>query len=151
MNHPHPLPVAQPLRLFITCSLAQIWIHFSQKLRILIFHLRFHRNRRHRTQNPMVRCLPVRWAPAELQTIHPTLALLRREGTAHLKGRFWLVVEPTHLKNMFVKMGSSSPNRDENLVFENHHLGFCCFSCVCVCLSPSVFVKEILKLTKSCF
>ena len=26
----------------------------------------------------------------------------------------WLVVEPTHLKNMLVKMGSSSPNRGEN-------------------------------------
>ena len=26
----------------------------------------------------------------------------------------WLVVEPTHLKNMLVKMGSSSPNRDEH-------------------------------------
>ena len=27
---------------------------------------------------------------------------------------YWLVVEPTHLKNMLVKLGSSSPNRDEN-------------------------------------
>ena len=27
---------------------------------------------------------------------------------------FWLVVEPTPLKNMLVKMGSSSPNRGEN-------------------------------------
>ena len=26
----------------------------------------------------------------------------------------WLMVEPTHLKNMLVKMGSSSPNRGEN-------------------------------------
>ena len=26
----------------------------------------------------------------------------------------WLVVEPTHLKNMLVKMGSSSPSRDEH-------------------------------------
>ena len=26
----------------------------------------------------------------------------------------WLVVEPTPLKNMLVKMGSSSPNRGEN-------------------------------------
>ena len=26
----------------------------------------------------------------------------------------WLVVEPTHLKNMFVKMGSSSPGMGEN-------------------------------------
>ena len=26
----------------------------------------------------------------------------------------WLVVEPTHLKNMLVKLGSSSPNRSEN-------------------------------------
>ena len=26
----------------------------------------------------------------------------------------WLVVEPTHLKNMLVKMGSSSPNRDKH-------------------------------------
>ena len=26
----------------------------------------------------------------------------------------WLVVETTPLKNMLVKMGSSSPNRDEN-------------------------------------
>ena len=27
---------------------------------------------------------------------------------------YWLVVEPTHLKNMLVKLGLSSPNRDEN-------------------------------------
>ena len=26
----------------------------------------------------------------------------------------WLVVEPTHLKNMLVRLGSSSPSRDEN-------------------------------------
>ena len=26
----------------------------------------------------------------------------------------WLVVEPTHLKKMLVKLGSSSPNRGEN-------------------------------------
>ena len=26
----------------------------------------------------------------------------------------WLVVEPTHVKNMLVKMGSSSPNRGQN-------------------------------------
>ena len=29
----------------------------------------------------------------------------------------WLVVEPTHLKNMIVKLGSSSPNRDENKTY----------------------------------
>ena len=27
---------------------------------------------------------------------------------------YWLVVEPTHLKNTLVKLGSSSPNRDEH-------------------------------------
>ena len=27
---------------------------------------------------------------------------------------YWLVVEPTHLKHMHVKLGSSSPNRDEH-------------------------------------
>jgi len=36
------------------------------------------------------------------------------ENMDHPKGNHWLVVEPTHLKNMLVKMGSSSPNRDES-------------------------------------
>ena len=27
---------------------------------------------------------------------------------------YWLVVEPTQLKNMLVKMGSSSPTKDEH-------------------------------------
>ena len=36
----------------------------------------------------------------------------------------WLVVEPTHLKNMLVKMGSSSLNRGENKKYLScHHLG----------------------------
>ena len=30
---------------------------------------------------------------------------------------FWLVVEPTHLKHMLVKLGSSSPNRGENKTY----------------------------------
>ena len=30
----------------------------------------------------------------------------------------------------------------ENIVFENHHLGFCCFSCVCVCVSLSLSICE---------
>ena len=36
---------------------------------------------------------------------------------------FWLVVEPTLLKNMLVKMGSSSPTRDEHKKYLScHHL-----------------------------
>ena len=35
----------------------------------------------------------------------------------------WLVVEPTPLKNMLVKMGSSSPNRGEQKKhISNHHI-----------------------------
>jgi len=33
----------------------------------------------------------------------------------------WLVVEPTHWKNMLVKMGSSSPTRDENNKYLSCH------------------------------
>jgi len=32
-----------------------------------------------------------------------------------------MVVEPTHLKNMLVKLGSSSPNRDENKRYLSCH------------------------------
>ena len=48
---------------------------------------------------------------------------------------YWLVVEPTHLKNMIVKLGSSSPGRGENIKYLKPPpslgfivLGFTCFS-----------------------
>jgi len=40
--------------------------------------------------------------------------MFQEKSNRQLKRDHWLVVEPTHLKNMLVKMGSSSPNRDEN-------------------------------------
>ena len=42
------------------------------------------------------------------------------------KKHFWLVVEPTHLKNMIVKMGSSSPKFGVKIktYLKNHHLEF---------------------------
>ena len=42
-----------------------------------------------------------------------------------LTNMVWLVVEPTPLKNMLVKLGSCSPNRDEHKKYLScHHLEF---------------------------
>ena len=47
------------------------------------------------------------------------------ESANHGPITYWLVVEPTHLKNMLVKMGSSSPNRGENKKYLScHHLAY---------------------------
>ena len=51
----------------------------------------------------------------------------------------WLVVEPTHLKNMNVKLGSSSPSRGEKKNVWNHHL------VDVVGKDPTTILQEIMK------
>ena len=52
--------------------------------------------------------------PGGLHDSPPFLKVGCMRSLGEMSIKSWLVVEPTHLKNMLVKLGSSSPSRDEN-------------------------------------
>ena len=63
--------------------------------------------------------LVMRWCGNANQLIDQILQTFHHPGNYY----WWLVVEPTHLKNMLVKLGSSSPGRGEHKKYLScHHL-----------------------------
>ena len=69
----------------------------------------------------------------------------------HIKVLYWLVVS-THLKNMIVKMGSSSPNRVENQkCLSCHHLDLYRLILMATCKPWASFILLFLALESSSF